>query len=153
MSTAAWADYCLMGRPDERTYREQWTAVRVLERPRVMECLRIISDLGALPPNWDGYGSPGIARRAVSVAAQIVFEAPLEYLSTPHVCPVSGGAVGLHWTAGRKELELTILPNGAVEYLAVPGQQTDGEPPAEEGVLNPGREGDVRRWMQWLIEA
>ncbi len=152
MSQAAvWAGSLVM--PRERERRQQWSRVRTLEKPRLLECLRMVTDLSKLDQNWDGHDSGRIQGAALSAAIDIVLHAPLEYLSVPHVCPVSGGAVGLHWRAGERELELTVLGNGAIEYLAVPGQTPGDERAIEEGVLSPGCADEVRRWLQWLIES
>jgi hypothetical protein len=137
----------------ERERRQQWSRVNILEKPRMLECLRMVADLTRLDANWDGHGSAKIQSAALSTAVGIMLQAPLEYLPMPHVCPVSGGSVGLHWRAGERELELTVLGNGAIEYLAVPGQRLEDEASIEEGTLSPGCAGDVGRWLQWLIEA
>lgn len=152
MSLAAvWTGSLVM--PRKREGRQQWSTVNILEKPRVLECLRLVAGLTRLDANWDGHGSAKIQTTALTTAVGIVLQAPLEYLSIPHVCPVSGGSVGLHWRAGERELELTILGNGAIEYLAVPGQRPEDEASIVEGTLSPECAGDVGRWLQWLIEA
>jgi hypothetical protein len=139
--------------PRTRDSSPQWNTVKVLDQPKVVDCLRAISNLRKLGENWDGYGSPRIGNSALSAAEDIVLQAPLEDVSAPHICPVSGGSVGFHWRAGNRELELTVHDNGTIEYLAIPDRDTEDESSIEEGVLSRGCAGDVVRWLHWLVEV
>ena len=83
-----------------------------------------------LPADWDSYGSPPPSRLAVSMAIWVIQAINLDDLPIPDVVPVPGGGIQLEWQCGARELELEILPDGALLFL----KSQDGEP-IEEGPL------------------
>ena len=98
--------------------QNQWSKVTSLfAAPWVLDALNHIAALGELPPNWDGYGSPRIDPRAIARARRFVASVAFGSLPVPHVVPVLGGSVGLHWRCGSREIEFTFQPDGAVEFL------------------------------------
>jgi hypothetical protein len=123
--------------PLEGSEQRQWIPVIVLDDTPawVLGSLRGLDEMTELTDNWDGYGSPRIAPQAITSAKRLVASFAFGELAAPHVSPVSGGAVGLHWRAGNRELELTVLPDGQVEYLEVLDQDLEREYAMSSGVL------------------
>ena len=125
--------------------RTQWAQITPLldlgVRARgVMSCVR---EIASLPAGWDGHGSPPLCEPAKAVAARLVSGTDLESLPTPHVSPVSGGGVQFEWRVGPRELEIEVLPDGSIEYLAV----LDGTQMVE-GTLDEGAApGALFRWL------
>ena len=106
--------------------QNQWSKVTFLfAAPWVLDALDKIASLARLSCNWDGYGSPQIDTRAIAAARRFVASVAFESLPRPHVAPVLGGSVGLHWRCGDRELEFTFQPNGEVEFLRVLGADLD----------------------------
>src|SRR5437016_6067739 len=95
--------------------QSQWSKVTSLfAAPWVLDALDKIAGLAKLPRNWDGYGSPQIDASAIAAARRFVANVAFESLPFPHISPVLGGSVGLHWRCGHRELEFTFHPNGEV---------------------------------------
>jgi hypothetical protein len=70
----------------------------------------------ALPPDWDGYGSPPIHPGAVAAAARFLAALP-DDIPRPHIVPMSYGRVQLEWHRGPVSLEVEFVPDGGLEYL------------------------------------
>ena len=86
--------------------------------------LRRIGELKQLPEDWDSYGSPRVQQLAAQRAVEIVRAAAMEDVHPPQIVPVSGGGLQIEWTSGKRELEIEVLPDGSIEYLAVDAHQT-----------------------------
>jgi hypothetical protein len=50
-----------------------------------------------------------------------------EMLPIPGVSPLSGGGIGILWTAGTKEVEAIIYPDTTTSFLASKGQEIQTE--------------------------
>lgn len=103
-----------------------------------------LAELATLPDNWDGYGSPGLQAAAVKAAFQLLAAVEKEGLPAPHLCPVTGGGVGLAWQVGSRELEVEILPDGTMGYLTVEGEDM------HEGPLSLADVEQVKWLTSWL---
>ena len=78
-----------------------------------------VEKLSMLSENWNSYGSPSIslqARRETLLLLPILGKLQMP---EPKIFPVSGGGVQLEWKNKSCELELEVLPNGSIEFLAV----------------------------------
>jgi len=137
----------------EKPAATQWSRVKSLTAPWVLDGLSRIGELAALPPNWDGYGSPRIDRGAIEAARRFVANVAFEGLPIPHVCPVLGGSVGLHWHYGERELEFTLHPDGEVEFLKVLGRDLDRDENMETGTLWHEPEIGGLRLLLWMTGA
>jgi hypothetical protein len=136
----------------QKPAQSQWGRVTSLfAAPWVLEALDRIAALGDLPPNWDGYGSPRIDIRARSAARRFVANVAFENLPSPHISPVLGGSVGLHWRCGDRELEFTFHPDGAIEFLKVLGADLDREENLEEGSLRHEPETAGLKLLLWMV--
>ena len=113
--------------------------------PRLLAPLKTITELAQLQENWDGYGSPPLHPSAIAGAINVLTISDIEQPPMPYVGPVTGGGVQIEWYTPTRELELEILPDGSLQYVAVDeaGQTTDGELPAsaDEQVL------ELVRWL------
>jgi hypothetical protein len=138
-----------------RPAQSQWSRVTSLSdaAPWVLEALDAIAGLPRLPHNWDGYGSPQIDIRAVAAARRFVASVAFDGLPFPHIAPVLGGSVGLHWRCGDRELEFTFNPDGAVGFLKVLGADVDREENLEEGTLRRGQETAGLKLLLWMVGA
>jgi len=138
----------------EKPAQSQWSKVTFLfAAPWVLEALDIIAALGNLPPNWDGYGSPRIDVRARDAARRFVASVALPSLPPPHISPVLGGSVGLHWRCGDRELEFTVQPDGGIEFLKVLGAELDRDENMEEGTLRHEPETAGLKMLLWMVGA
>lgn len=138
----------------ERPAQSQWSKVTSLfAAPWVLDALDRIAGFARLPQNWDGYGSPRIDPRAIGAARRFVANVAFESLPVPHISPVLGGCVGLHWRCGQRELEFTFQPDGAVGFLKVLGANLDREENMEEGTLLQEPEAAGLRLLLWMVGA
>src|SRR2546428_362846 len=139
----------------ERSAQRQWSKVTLLDvsAPWVLESLTNLAKLEPLRDNWDGYGSASVQAGALTSARKLVVSVRLQDLSAPHVSPVSGGAVGLHWHVGSRELELTVLPDGQIEYLKVLDQNLEREDAMQAAVLDAEHTAEVETMLTWLING
>ena len=137
----------------KRSPQSQWSRVTFLDAaaPWVLESLAMIDELGNLRENWDGYGSPRIQVATLTHARNLVASVQVQELPAPFVSPVSSGAIGLHWRVGSREIELTILPDGQIEYLKVLDQDLEREEAMQAGVLAADRSSEVERMLKWLL--
>jgi len=138
----------------ESPAHSQWSKVRfLLAAPWVLDVMKGIAALGHLPRNWDGYGSPQIDADGIAAARRFVANVAFESLPSPHVSPVLGGSVGLHWRCGDRELEFTFHPNGEVEYLRVLGADSDRDENMETGTLRHEPETAGLKLLLWMVGA
>lgn len=72
---------------------------------------------GGLAQNWDGRGSsaPGIGVRQTAIE----FLSSVPAVSAPRMVPVSGGGFHFEWSAGDRELEISLEPDSRIEVLRV----------------------------------
>jgi hypothetical protein len=136
----------------QKPAQSQWGRVTSLfAAPWVLEALDGIAGLARLPRNWDGYGSPQIDTRAIAAARRFVAGVAFDSLPFPHIAPVLGGSVGLHWRCGDRELEFTFQPDGAVEFLKVMGPDLDREESMEDGTLRRETETAGLKLLLWMV--
>lgn len=100
-----------------------------------------------LPNNWDSYGSPPPSPVARNTAIKLITHFDFDDLPAPDIVPVVGGGIQFEWIVGQRELELEILPDGAVEFL-----KTEGSRPLEEGRLM-AESGHLGSLLAWLTSA
>lgn len=139
----------------ERPAQSQWSKVTplVFAAPWVLDALYRIDRLASLPANWDGYGSPRIDARAIAAARRLVANVAFDSLPFPHIVPVLGGSVGLHWRCGDREIEFTFHPDGTVGFLKVLGADLDREENLEEGTLRRDQETAGLKLLLWMVGA
>ncbi len=125
-----------------RTMNDRWVgATPVSLAP---QWYRELVGIAALKENWDGYGSPRVNPTALEVARQLLSEAQQYGLSSPHIAPVTGGGVNIEWVVDERELEVEVLPTGAVEYLMSVGDDS------WEGQLDLNRQG-LEGLVSWVL--
>ena len=65
-----------------------------------------------LPPNWDTYGSPAIAQRALAAGVKILFSITSRDTAPPMIVPTSVGGIQLEWQSDVVDIEINIAPDG-----------------------------------------
>jgi hypothetical protein len=136
----------------EKPTLNQWSKVTSLfASPWVLDALDAIARLADLPQNWDGYASPRIDPRAIAAARRFVACVAFDSLSLPHIAPVLGGSVGLHWRSGGREIEFTFRPDGTVEFLKVWGPDLDREDSMEDGILRQDADTAGLKLLLWMV--
>lgn len=111
----------------------------------VSEVFRALTEMEALPPNWDSYGSPPPHPSALRTARQFLAGVPAVGIPAPKVTAVPGGGVGLHWRVAERDLEIEFLPDGKAEFLKSVGGD---ESSSEEGPLDARR--NQKELWKWL---
>ncbi len=120
----------------------------------VSPCLTKLAEFERLQQNWDGYNSPPIGLGALSNARRFLTTLQIQGLPAPAVVPVGGGGVGLNWVSGAKEVELTLLPDGSVEYLKVLHPDLARDDATREGVWQEESFSDkAKEMLEWLIQG
>jgi hypothetical protein len=145
--------------PEERnTQRSEIIMATDVEKIHNLDSapLKEVAKLARLPANWDGYGSPPVTEHAVRTAIDLLRAVEGGAVPAPHVCPVTGGGLGILWQASARRLEIEIVPDGSVEYAAL--TREGGEEHAiEEGSVAVSRSEEachlVKRLIDWLICA
>jgi len=122
----------------------------LLGMPTVSINQKALDDLAALRANWDGYGSPAIQPAALESARRLLSAVEREGLPAPRIGPVSGGGIGIAWQTGQNELELEVLPDGALGYLHATVDEETGEEVTQEGSLPPAFADQVRQIAAWV---
>src|SRR5262249_7559945 len=127
----------------------QWERVVLLGGAHaawMSEALQAVNAFENLRPGWDGRRSTPpradvleLARRIVVAAARVP-DAP-----APHVAPVPGGGVQIEWHVGPRDLELEVLPDLMLGYLA-----TDGNEVAQD-VARVERASITKALVEWLM--
>lgn len=121
-----------------QTSRDDWY-------PSVSRRLRELSLYG---PNWDSYDSPPPTAKAIQLTTGLLLWARIHSrdMPRPHLVPVSGGGIQLEWQLGSRELELEVLPDGYVEFLAVNDEdEFTGKISSSELLIK------VRNLWRWLL--
>ena len=87
----------------------------------------IVEELVALlelPRNWNSYQAAEISESSVSFAAQLARElVAAGVTSSPHVSASADGNAVLCWYDGELSIEMEVLPSGAVDFVAMQGDQ------------------------------
>jgi hypothetical protein len=130
------------GRPDHdpnaRSFLSEQANSLIVGRDASDWARRIQADihaLGALEPNWDGYGAPAIDPAVIASAEALVAKLPGNLAPRPRVVPMSNGALQLEWHAGARSLELEFESPHSIRYLRwspVEGIEEEGSRPATD---------------------
>jgi hypothetical protein len=126
----------------------QWTAGIPFESQWELHALRGVFRTEGLRQDWDSYGSLPPSMKAIDVSLHLVrkiAELDLGDLPVPHVAPVPGGGIQFEWRVGDRELELEILPDGAIESL----RAERGEP-LDEAALGPS---ELHALLAWVVST
>ena len=115
--------------------------------PWLSSALADIARIGALPPGWDGYGSPQVSVKEREQATQLLASVTYSDLPAPNIVPVSGGGIQIAWQHCGRELELEIVA-GAQEILFLQVYE-DGTP--EEGSYPSADVNKTRALLDWLL--
>lgn len=113
----------------------------------LISAINDIVEIGHLPANWNSYDSPPLTTDARKQALELALKFSHQSLPEPLIAPVSGGGVQFLWTIGPKELELEVMPDGAIEFLRVYGDDT-----MREGRIDPKLADHLSEQVRWLVE-
>jgi len=84
------------------------------------DALAHVEQLGALPANWDSYGSAPVAMSSIVQACRFVTElAHVPGVMRPAITATPDGEVGFCWDTGRWSLDAAVEPSGAIRYAFV----------------------------------
>ncbi len=100
--------------------------------------------LRRLPQSWDTYGSPQLQQGAQESAADLIALLALHKPPIPHVAPVPGGGVQFEWEFENRALEIEVLADGTVEFLAIDEKGSTAEGSIAE------THNQVPRLIHWL---
>lgn len=78
-----------------------------------------ISSLGTLPQDWNTYGSPPIAQRAIQAAHRLLETGLIQGAPVPQIVPTSDGGIQFEWHLPGRRLEIEIDEEGAMAYFYV----------------------------------
>lgn len=76
-----------------------------------------LSNLAGLGTDWDSHGSDPVTSKSVEEALRLISVISRQHMPEPKIFPVSGGGLQFEWHGSDRELEIEVLPSGAVEYL------------------------------------
>jgi hypothetical protein len=114
--------------------------------PWLSSALDDVARLAALPPDWDGYGSPQLGATEREHAIQLLASIDHQGIPAPNIVPISGGGIQIEWQHNRRELELEIVPGAAaVLFLKVHEDDT-----TEEGAFPLTDRHTMRKLLAWL---
>jgi hypothetical protein len=115
--------------------------------PWLSSALADIARVAALPPNWDGHGSPQLGAKEREYATDLLASIDYEDLPAPNIVPVSGGGIQLEWQHRGRELELEIVAGSqGLLFLKVYEDET-----AEEGCYLIADWVKTQELLRWLI--
>ncbi len=111
----------------------------------------VLERMARLPTNWDGYGSPPLAKAALLAARRLLEVLESFSLPPPAIRPVSGGGLHFEWQTTERELEVEILPDGSAAFLAVVREPDNGREVAHEQPLALEQPGIGYELATWLL--
>jgi hypothetical protein len=110
--------------------------------------IRRLQELAALPQNWDSYGSPPPQRNTLEMAYRILKLTDVEGAPVPFISPTAGGGIQFSWERTGKTLEVSVRPDGTLEFLA----EEERARPAE-GVMPHSHVQEVRALINWFLST
>ena len=105
-----------------------------------------LEQIGDLPDNWDGYGSPAPTPNVLEFVRRALDSLNCEDLPEATIGPESGAAVFVEWEWEGKALELHFLSDRSVEYLTEDADGTE-----DDGKLQSGDVDGIRLLVAWLM--
>ena len=126
----------------------QATEVTHVESAWLSSAIRALLELRKLEDDWDGSGSPPITPSAVECARALLVALEIDDPPEPQIVPVPGGGLQIEWESAERELEIEILPSGAIEYLTVEKGLVE-----EENHLGVDGIDDARRLVDWVCRV
>jgi hypothetical protein len=112
------ADTPLTGGTRAKSPNPQW----------VPDLAETFSSLLSLAANWNGYGAPAISTDVARAALGLAFQINVSPDLAPTIIPTQDGGIQFEWHTGGVDLEVELLPNGAVDLWyedAVAGAERD----------------------------
>ncbi len=134
--------------PEQRPPRGavvQWSEIVTVSSAWQIQALPGVLALANLPPDWDSYGSPPPSPQAITASINLLEMIDVDDLTVPHIVPVPGGGIQFEWNMNSRELELEVLPNGAVEFL-----QWHDDDVIKEGKMTWRTPGQLQSLLAWL---
>ncbi len=72
------------------------------------EVRRLLNNVCALPPGWDGYGAPPVAFEVANFALKMLEQTCPEHVPAPNVVPGPDGDLQLEWHTENLDIELHV---------------------------------------------
>ncbi len=79
----------------------------------------VFQSWGSVPKDWNTYGSPPIAQRAIQAAHRLLETGRIQGAPVPQIVPTSDGGIQFEWHLPGRRLEIEIDEEGTMEYFYV----------------------------------
>lgn len=110
-----------------------------------------VQELADLPEGWDGHGSRRIQPASMANMLRILDAIALAYadVPSPHIAPISGGALQAEWSLEGRDLEIVTRSDGSIHYLQTDGDDVDD---MRDGILSASDDAALCQLLDWLID-
>jgi hypothetical protein len=95
--------------------------------PWLVSALERIHEIEKDPRNYPGIANLTVTKQTAMYARSVLGSLLSLDLPSPVVAPLSGGALGVAWSIGSRELEAVIYPDNATSFVASFGDEVVAE--------------------------
>lgn len=89
--------------------------------PWLFAALERIHEIENNPRNYPGIANLAVTQQTAMYARSVLGSLLSLDLPSPVVCPLSGGALGVAWSVGSRELEAVIYPDNSTSFVVSDG--------------------------------
>jgi len=109
-----------------------------------------VQELAAMPEGWDGHGSRRIQSASSANMLRILHAIAKMDLPSPHISPISGGALQIEWSLKNRDLEIVTYADGSIHYLQSENDDVDD---MRDGALLAGDDAALLQILDWLVDG
>ncbi len=91
------------------------------QAPWLFAALERIHEIENNPRNYPGVANLEVTQQTAMYARSVLGSLISLDLPSPVVCPLSGGALGVAWSVGSRELETVIYPDNSTSFVVSHG--------------------------------
>jgi hypothetical protein len=95
--------------------------------PWLVAALERIHEIEKSPRNYPGIADLTVTKQTAMYARSVLGSLLSPDLPSPVVAPLSGGALGVAWSIGSRELEAVIYPDNKTSFVASDGDEVIAE--------------------------
>jgi hypothetical protein len=95
--------------------------------PWLFAALERIHEIENNPRNYPGIANLEVTQQTAMYARSVLGSLLSLDLPSPVVCPLSGGALGVSWSVGTRELEAVIYPSNETSFVVSDGGLVIGD--------------------------